>query len=285
MNVVIPEKKVFNKRQIAIYVIIIVICIISVVIGFCVQFYARIDIGRLFGFESKSELGKKTEEQIEMLKTEFDQIFTNSIENEEGQDSKKKEADKPLVYTRIEGKKSELNSYDIEVHIPYINIDNQIIEQYNKEIEEFIDKTSNVMESQNKNIVYTVEYTANVQNDILSVMIRSNLKEGSSAQRVIIQTYNYDLRNNKEITLEEVLKIEDINQSEIQEKIKSEISVEQKKVEDLKELGYNIYSRDVTSDRYHIENSEEFYLTSDTLYIIYAYGNETFTSEMDLIII
>lgn len=52
-----------------------------------------------------------------------------------------------------------------------------------------------------------MEYVANVQDDILSLMIRSNLKEGVSAQRIIIQTYNYDLRNNKEINLEEVLKI------------------------------------------------------------------------------
>lgn len=285
MNVVLPEKKVFNKRQIAIYITIIMVCIISIIIGFCVQFYARIDIGRLFGAESKSELGKKTEEQIEVLKSEFDQIFTNRIENGDGQDNKKKEDDKPLVYTRIEGNNSKLNSYDVEVHIPYINIDNEIVEKYNKEIEDFIEKTSNILESQNKNIIYTVEYVANVQNDILSVMIRSNLKEGSSAQRVIIQTYNYDLRNNKEISLEEVLKIEDIDSFELQNKIKNEIEIEQKKVEDLKNLGYNIYERDVTSDMYKIENSKQFYLTNNTLYIIYAYGNDTFTSETDLIII
>ena len=285
MNVVLPEKKVFNKRQIAIYVAIIVICIVSIVIGFSVQFYARIDIGRLFGFEAKSELGNKTEEQVEVLKSEFDQIFTNGIENGEGQDHKKKEPDKPLVYTRIEGENNKLNSYDVKVHIPYINIDNEIIEGSNKQIEDFVDKTSSILESQNKNIIYTVEYVANVQNDILSLMIRSNLKEGSSAQRVIIQTYNYDLRNNKEISLEEVLKIENINPSELQSKIKNDISIEQKKVEDLKNLGYNIYSRDITSDRYKLENSKQFYLTNDTLYIIYAYGNDTFTSETDLIII
>ena len=116
-------------------------------------------------------------------------------------------------------------------------------------------------------------------------MIRSNLKEGSSAQRVIIQTYNYDLRNNTEIALEEVLKIKNANISEIQEKIKNEISMEQKKVEDLKNLGYTIYSRDVSNDIYKIENSKEFYVTNNTLYIVYAYGNETFTSEMDLIVI
>ena len=88
------------------------------------------------------------------------------------------------------------------------------------------------------------------------------MKEGSSAQRVIIETFNYDLKNNKEVTLEEVLKIEN-----------------------LKNLGYNIYSRDVTSNIYNIENTKEFYLTANTLYVIYAYGNGTFTSEMDLIVI
>ena len=61
-------------------------------------------------------------------------------------------------------------------------------------------------------------------------MIRSNLKEGVSAQRIIIQTYNYDLRNNKEINLEEVLKIKNIDKSELQGKITDSIKTEQKKV-------------------------------------------------------
>lgn len=285
MKVILPEKNLFKKKEIVIYILIVVVCIVSVIIAFYVQFYARIDVGRLFGFDSEVEFGNKTEEETELLKAEFEQIFTNSIENAEGQDSKKKESDKPLVYTKMEKKESKLNSYDIEVQIPYINIDNEKVEEYNKEIDDFVNKTNSVLETQNKNIIYTVEYVANVQNDILSLMIRSNLKEGASAQRVIIQTYNYDLRNNKEITLEEVLKIEHVSSSEIQERIKKEISAEQKKVEDLKNLGYNIYNRDVSSNIYAIENSKEFYLTNNTLYIIYAYGNETFTSEMDLIVI
>lgn len=285
MKVVLPEKNLFKKREIVIYILILLVCIISVIIAFYVQFYARIDVGRLLGFDSEVEFGNKTEEETELLETEFDKIFTNNIKNADGQDSKKKEHDKPLVYTKTEKKETKSNSYDIEVYIPYINIDNKKVEEYNKEIEDFVSKTNSVLQSQNKNIIYTVEYVANVQDDILSLMIRSNLKEGSSAQRVIIQTYNYDLRNNKEITLEEVLKIKNISLSEIQEKIKNEISEEQKKVEDLKKLGYTIYSRDVTSDIYTVENSKEFYLTDNTLYIIYAYGNETFTSEMDLVII
>lgn len=285
MKVVLPEEKVFNKKQIAIYITIMIVCIISIIIAFYVQFYARIDIGRFLGFESITELGNKTEEEVGVLKSQFEQIFTNSIENANGQVNKKKEADKPLVYTKVQKKESKLNSYDVEVYIPYINIDNEIVEGYNKEIDSFVKKTNQIVETQGENTIYTVEYVANVKDNILSLMIRSNLKEGSNAQRVIIQTYNYDLRNNKEITLEKMLKIENLNQNEIQEKIRSEIEIEQKKVDDLKSLGYNIYNRDLTSYSYNIENSKQYYLDNDTLYIIYAYGNEKFTSEMDLIII
>ncbi len=116
-------------------------------------------------------------------------------------------------------------------------------------------------------------------------MIKSNLKEGSNAQKVIIQTYNYNLRTNKEVNLEDVIEKENIDKQKVQNLIKEEISNEQKKSQDLKSLGYNVYSRDSSSDIYTIEKSTEFYLTGNTLYIIYAYGNETSTSEMDLVII
>lgn len=285
MKVVLPEEKVFNTKQIAVYITIVIVCIVSVIIAFYVQFYARIDIGRFLGFESETKLGNKTEEEIGVLKSQFEQIFTNSIENVSGQVNKKKESDKPLVYTKIQKKESKLNSYDIELNIPYINIDNEIVEEYNNDINSFVEKANQIMEEQGKNTIYTVEYVANIKDDILSLMICSNLKEGSNAQRVIIQTYNYDLRNNKEITLEKMLKIENLELNQIQEKIRSEIEIEQKKVEDLKRLGYNIYNRELGSDIYKIENSKQYYLDNDTLYIIYAYGNEKYTSEMDLIII
>ncbi len=287
MNVMLPERNKIKKKQLYIYISIISICVICVIIAFYVQFYARIDIVRLIGINPEGEFGKKSEEEIQVLKTEFNQIFTNNIENDEGQnDSKKEEQDKQLVYTGYEKKESKLNSFDLEVHIPHINIKSEIVDGYNKEIEDvFLKIANNVLESENQNIIFTVEYVANVQDGILSVMIRSNLKEGSKAQKVIIQTYNYDLRNNKEITLEEVLKIENLDKEVIQNTINEEIAIEQKKAEDLISLGYNIYKRDKNSEIYKIENSTEFYLTNNTLYIVYAYGNATDTSEMDLIII
>ena len=287
MNVTLPEKNKFQKRQIILYTSIIMICIICVIVAFYVQFYARIDIGRMIGISSEGELGKKTEEETEKLKSKFDQIFNNSIENDEGQnDNKKIEQDKKLVYTKYEKKEMKVNSYDLEVHIPYINIKSEVVDQYNKEIEEiFIKIANNMLKSENRNYIYTVEYIADVQDDILSLMIKSNLKEGANAQKVIIQTYNYDLRNNKEITLQEILKIEQLNQQIVQNKIKDEIEVEQKKAEELKKLGYPIYSRDVLSDIYLIENSTEFYLTNGALYIIYAYGNQNNTNAKDIIIL
>ena len=287
MNVMLPERNKIKKKQLYIYISIISICVICVIIAFYVQFYARIDIVRLIGINPEGEFGKKSEEEIQVLKTEFNQIFTNNIENDEGQnDSKKEEQDKQLVYTGYEKKESKLNSFDLEVHIPHINIKSEIVDGYNKEIEDvFLKIANNVLESENQNIIFTVEYVANVQDGILSVMIRSNLKEGSKAQKVIIQTYNYDLRNNKEITLEEVLKIENLDKEVVQNTINEEIAIEQKKAEDLISLGYNIYKRDKNSEIYKIENSTEFYLTNNTLYIVYAYGNATDTSEMDLIII
>lgn len=287
MNVVLPEKNRIKKRQLFIYISIIIICIISVIIAFYVQFYTRIDIAKFIGISQKAGLGSKTEEQQQTIKSEFNTIFNNTITNDnDTNNSKKEEADKKIVYTKYEKKETKLNSYDLEVHIPHINISGEVVEKYNQEIENiFVDMAKKVLQSENNNVIYTVEYVANIQDDILSVMIKSNLKEGSKAQKVIIQTYNYDIRNNKEITLAEVLKIEQLNENDVQNRIKTDIQTEQKKAQDLKSLGYNIYSRDINSDIYSIEKSTEFYFTGNILYVIYAYGNQMATSEMDIVVL
>ena len=287
MNVTLPEKEKLKRKYIIIYGAIITFCVISLLIAFYVQFYARINIAKLVGINQEVRYGNKTEEEKEQLKTDFLKIFNNTVENSEGPNNGKKvDIHKDLVYTQYEKKESKVNSYDLEIHIPRINIESEIVDRYNKEIEDvFANMTNKVLQSENRNIIYTVEYTANVQDGILFVMIHSNFKEGTNAQKVIIKTYHYDLRNNKEVTLSDLLRFEQLEEQKIQEQINLEIETEQKKVEDLKQLGYNIYSRDKTSDFYKIENTTEFYVEDDVLYIIYAYGNDSNTSEMDLIII
>ena len=287
MNVILPEKEKIKKSQLIIYISVILVCIICVVVAFYVQFYARIDLGSFIGMGAESQYGNKTDEEIVTLETGFNNLFINGIDNYDGEnDNKKKEQDKALIYTQYQKKESKLNSYNLEVNIPKINVDNEIVDKYNKEIQDTFETLSeNVLKSENSNIMYNVDYVANVQDGILSVMIKASLKQGSSAQKIIIQTYNYDLRNNKEITLEEVLKIERLNKEDIQNRINTKIQQEAEKAKDLASMGYNIYERDVNSDIYKIENSTEFYLTPNALYIIYAYGNETDTSEMDMVIL
>ena len=57
------------------------------------------------------------------------------------------------------------------------------------------------------------------------------------------------------------------------------------KSDELAKLGYTTYKRDYTSDVYSINNVTEYFMGKDNaLYIIYAYGNENNTNEMDVVI-
>ena len=278
MNVTKPEKVGISKREIIIYSTIVFICILALLVAFYVQFYKRIDLSRFLGINQEEKIA---------LEADFVKLFNNTLDKQEGDyNNKKSEIDKELVYTTFEKKEIKVNSFDLEVHIPKINIKSEIADGYNKEIKEiFIDFVDKIVQSENRNVIYTVDYTANIQNGILSVIIHSNFKEGTKAQKVIVKTYNYDLRNNKELKLQEVVKFEQLNENKIQDMINAKIESEQKKVKDLEGLGYNIYNRDIKNDIYKIEYTEEFYMTENVIYIIYPYGNNAETSEMDLVIL
>ncbi len=277
-----------KRKRIIVYILIILICIISVFVGFYIQFYARIDIGKVIG-TSESIYGNKTEEQVLELESNFTDIFDNNVKNvSEQNNEKRKDTNKSIVYSAYNNKEELSGKYNINLNIPQINIDSEIITKYNQEIKDvFYGKVEDILgnKEENQNVVYTVSYVAEIHEDILSLMIMSNLKEGTNPQRVIIETYNYDLRNNKEITLEELLGIERLDKKDVQEKINAEVEEKQKKSDDLNSLGYETFNRDIDSDMYLIENNEYFYLTNNEIYIIYPYGNETFTSEIDMIIL
>ena len=59
MKINLPEKKKIKRRQLIIYISIMVVCVISIIIAFYVQFFARIDIRRLIGFEVEGEFSKQ----------------------------------------------------------------------------------------------------------------------------------------------------------------------------------------------------------------------------------
>lgn len=272
-----------SKKTIAIYIAAISVCIIAIAIVVSMLVLGDDLINSIFGIESR-EL--KTEEEESLLKQGFDGLFTNTIEVDGTYDIKKSHADKDLVYTEYEKVEKNDQNYDLNLYIPFINIEDETIQKYNKEIQDiFIEKAESVYETSNRNIIYSIQYKAKVENGILSLIIKSILKEGANPQQLVIQTYNYDIVNKKEINLEEAINLLGADKNTVQNKILTEIQEEERKANDLKALGYNIFERDSKSDIYKIENSKQFFIYDNNLYIIYAYGNDMLTSEMDIVII
>ena len=283
MNINLPKKEKTNVKLAVIYTISILTCIIAVVMIIISFYVGTEEIDRLIA------IGGKTEEDdmyYQTLEANFDKLFDNEIKINTGISIDKEDKTKDLVYTYYTKNEEKENSYDVNLNIPYININNEIIKKYNQEIKDTFEvKAESVLKTEGQNIAYTVEYQATVEDDILSIIIRSNLKQASSAQRVIIQTYNFDLKNNKEISLEDIINKKELNIDDVRNRIEEKIKLEQKKVQELKSLGYDVFEPDPEDEMYKIENSKEFFINEGNIYIIYAYGNENFTNEVDMVII
>lgn len=280
MNVREPEKEKTKLSTIIIYSISIFICIVSIIIVICIQFFPQNN--------NSNKLENNSQEiDLNILKAEFNNIFNNKLEIESFNTSIKKiEEDKDIIFTQYQKSEEKENLYNIDLNIPKINIENDIIKSYNQEINEtFIKKAENILATSQENTIYTVQYSAIIKDNILSVIIYSNLKEKISAQRAIVLTYNYDLKNNKEISLKNFLERTNINISEVEKKTKNIIYEEQKKVEDLKKLGYTVFERNPEDKRYKVENTKEFFVQKNQIYLIYPYGNDNLTTELDLVVI
>ena len=282
MNVVIEDENKKNKKMKIFYIGIISICIIAIVVAIVIQVVKGNDAS------AAAKLPQLTENQKDQHKEEFEKIFENKVNYLENNSYKisKLETNKEIVYIGYQNNESKLNDYELNVNIPYININNDTIEEFNTQIKDIFEKKAkSIINTQNNNVIYTVKYSAYISNNILSLVVKSTLKEGMNPQRDIIQTYNYDLTNQKKYTIDDMLNAKGITKKEANQKIKEEIKTQQERTEELEKLGYPTYKRDYTSDIYNINNVTEYFIGKDNaLYIIYAYGNENNTNEMDVVI-
>lgn len=220
---------------------------------------------------NKKQAKEIPDEQIDTskLEAEFKNLF-NSMENE-------------YIKTIYDIQEEESGKYDIVAKIPYVNFNEAIDNIVNTQINQiFVDTIVKIYSQSQQNTRIEIGYTSAINNNILSLVIRCILKEGSNAQRTIIKTYNYDLTNYRQVNLLDVIPKESITkvQEEIHEKIQKEIDKENRR----SELGYNSYKRNADSDIYLIQNATEFFIKDNILYIIYSYGNNNYTSSVDLII-
>lgn len=282
MNVTLPEKEKMKKRTIIIYIVSTIICILAVVIVIGIQILGDDVINNLFGL---NKIVKRTEQEEALLKANFETLFDNQLEDRGNYRTQKIEENNEIVYTNYVKEEKNAN-YELNINLPYINIKNKIVQEFNQEISNtYKSKAEEILESNDKNIIYTVKYKSYIENNILSLVIYSDLKQGSTPQRVIIETFNFNLEENKELTLEDILKIYNLNKDETQNIIDEDIKEEQKKAQDLKDLGYDVFSRDIQSEIYKVENISEFFIYNNNIYVIFAYGNDSITSEKDLVII
>ena len=71
----------------------------------------------------------------------------------------------------------------------------------------------------------------------------------------------------------------------LQNKINKEIKEISQKTQDLNNVGFSVYTRKPEDEMYKLENiTNYFYGPNNYIYIVFAYGNNNYTSETDVIV-
>ncbi len=271
------------KSQIFCFSLIMIVCIIAIVEALYYVMNPNIQDNKNIADNSLSN----TEITDMTLVDNFDDVFQNSFKNTNtSEEAEKIDADKDYIYTNYE--KTEVNSgnYEIDVKIPVININSEEIKSYNEAIKQvFQAKAESILNGGSNRSVYSVDYEAFLNNNILSIVIRSTLKEGSNPQRVIIQTYCYNIKEMKKVEFSDIMTLKNLDTNTVQEKIRKQIQGKQEEAKALQQLGYSVYIRDLRSDRYDVENISNFFIDeNNNVYVIYAYGNSSNTDVTDIVI-
>lgn len=269
------------------YILISIFCVFAIIAGIYAQF---IEGGSKPHTNTSSDVQGATEKDMETVKAQLSDLFTNTVNLNEYDTTgiKRLNEEKEIVYTAFDINKSE-ETYEINIKIPAFNISNGVTSSFNQITQtNFVNKASEVLAHNDpaKKIIYSIEYAGFVNGDILSVIIKSTLKEGDSAQRVIIQTYNYNLATGEEVSLTDLITNKSLNKEEVNQTIKKVVQEADAEARAVQSMGYNnIYSRDLEDTRYSVEESSTYFLgPNNNLYIIYPYGNKDFTSEMDVVL-
>ena len=240
--------------------------------------------------EEQEQEQKQEEVQIDtaMLTENFNNIFDNTIDNQKNSvNVAKVDHTKDLIYTSYVNQERQENTYELDVHIPYLNLNNETANKINTQINElFYKKVLNILASTNEYTIYSVKYKAYINDNLLSLVINATLKEGENPQRVIIKTYNYNLSSTSELSIKEVLEYRGVSEQYVQSRIIETIKKASEDSNQYQELGYSKYLRNIEDSMYQVENTNIYFLGENkAIYIIYPYGNLNYTSEIDLLVI
>ena len=282
------------KKNYIIYIVISVLCAIAIIAGVYYEVFMKkpktVDVAN--ETQGQNEVTEAKQEPEDILE-EFNNLFNNSFDDQGYEiENVKKIAgyeDKEIIYAIYTFNDEKDEKYNCDINIPLFNIDGEVPAKFNSITQSiFANKANDVLTKSEKFTIYNIEYVGYLNENILSLVIKSTLKEGNNPQRIIVQTYNYDITTGKEVTLNEVLSSRNINQKEVNKKIETEVKKAAEEAQAvataLAEYGQTIYERDVNNAMYVTDNANYFFIGEDgQIYIIYPYGNSNFTSEIDII--
>lgn len=281
-----------NKRYI-IYIVIAIICIIAIVAGVYYQVFGNKPKQNITTNEIVDNPDSDEVTDPEILKEEFNSLFNNTFDDQGYDTSSIKKIqgfeEQNIIYAAYNIKEEKDERYSVNINLPVFNVQGEVAADFNATTQSiFADKANDVLSNSENYTIYNVEYVAYLNENILSLVIKSTLKEGNSAQRIIVQTYNYDILTGQKLTLNEVLEAKGIVLRDVNKKIEAQVEEANKQAEAissaLAQAGQSVYKRDINNAMYVTDNVNHFFLGLDgQIYIIYPYGNSNFTSEMDII--
>lgn len=275
------------KNQKLIFILIGAFCVFALIAGIYTQFFVEKSENDTQDPTNNinNDIKPKTQEEI---KTQLSNLFTNELisNNYDVTNLQKRNESKDIVYSAYDIQKQEEN-YEVDIHLPVVNIKGDVPTEFNKTTQSiFVNKASEILNNKyTEKVIYSVDYIAYINDNILSLVIKSTLKQGNNPQRVIVQTYNYNLETGEKVQLADVLTKKNIVQTNCQNKINEIVAKAQEEAQVLLQSGYTVYNRNLSDSIYQISNISTFFLgKNQELYIIFAYGNQNYTSEMDVVL-
>ena len=202
------------------YVVIIIFCVVAIGLGVYAQFFTKEPVQDAYGNDISAGGNIVTAQDVNQS---FIDLFTNEFYSNYDESTIAKVDDtKELVYTFYSDNQTVEGKYSMNINIPVINIQSDVVTGFNNLTQSiFVDKINSVMAGTSVYTIYNLDYTAYVNNNLLSVAIKATIKEGDNPQRVIVQTYNYDLVEDKAVTVKEILEDRDIDETVVENRIKT----------------------------------------------------------------
>lgn len=278
--------KLNGKNKVIFFVVLLLICVVAVCIAIYGQyFYKYSDTDPLMlGIHIGSN---KTQEEYSDLKANFNNIFTNELHvNSENINVDKIDTTRAVVYTGYTVQNDDENYYHVDLQIPILNINNDVAKQINGEIKElFLDEANKIMRSTTGFTNYQVNYVAYVNNGAISIAIKTVQKSENTAETVTVATYNYSIPDKKEISLKELIKLKETSIEDVQRSIDYTIQIAANNAAEIAKQYGSSFTRNPNDSMYKIDNIKNYFLTDDGyVYIIFAYGENLDTNEIDIVI-